>query len=289
MRLISWCLLLQLVLVAGIQAQSDPGEQMAAAFAEKYPFFTMKDTAFSFEGEFDLPDGYSWPDSAKLTPYQSWISGFPLWHRHKPVGVWKGGKEFESKDISRVVHLPWKGPTFSDVGFPLYILAEYLVHTHREVDLAIALKGGDTFDYPTWLHSKETLSGLGKVMFRPSEPRDSSANEYYRFLNMLQRHSTYKSLATNCDSVAIKDVAPGDIFIGYNEIGAKGAVYFVLNMITNVTGERLYCVATGCPVACDFHIPLVNLDRDDPWITASRMLELVADYSHHGSFRWQGL
>ncbi len=289
MRIAFWCVLLAMVLTVAGQAQTDPGELLAAANAEKYPFFTMKDTAFTFEGEFDFPEGYRIPDSAELTPYQSWISGFPIWHKYKPVGIWKGDKAFESHEVSRVVHMPWKGPSFTDVGFPLYILAEYLRHSHREYDFAISPYDGALFDYSTWLQSKETLSGLGKVMLRPAEPRDSSAHEYFRLLNVLMKQSTYQTLASNLDSLPTADIAPGDVIIGHDERGKTGGVYFVLNMIVNDRGEQLYCVATGCPVACDFHIPLVNLDRNDPWISRERMLALVSEYPFYGSFRWREL
>ena len=287
MKFIQLSLLLIICFVLVAESRAETGEQMAAASAEKYPFFTMKDTAFSFEGEFILPEGYRYLDSTELTPYQYWISGFPLWHRYKPVGMWKGRKQFEADEISRAVHLPWKGPSFRDVGFPIYIISEYLRHLHQESNFTVIPHFGDTLDYPTWLHSKMTLSGTGAVRLIPVEQRDSSVYEYFKLLDVAMRHSTYKSLATNSDSISVDDIAPGDLLIGHDERGREGSVYFVLNMIVNDSGENLYCVATGCPEACDFHIPLVNLDRDNPWIDTDRMFKLISDYPFYGVFRWR--
>lgn len=287
MRFIPLYLLLIVCITLTANSKAESGKQMAAAFEEKYPFFTMKDTAFTFNSEFNLPDGYRYMDSTELTSYQYWISGFPLWHRYKPVGIWKGGKRFEADEVSRVVNLPWKGQNFDDVGFPIYILAEYLRHLHRESELAIIPRLGDTLDYPTWLHSKFVLTGLGAVKLIRVEQRDTSVYEYYKLLDIMMRHSIYKSLTANVDSIPIENIAPGDLLIGHDKQGRKGSVYFVMNMIINKSGEKLYCVATGCPEACDFHIPLMNLNRDNPWIDANRLQELISDYPFYGAFRWR--
>ena len=84
----------------GPPATADSGdveqpETLRDWYLKHYDFFSIKDTVFTFETEFEMPDGYRRPDSADLTPFQNWVSHFPLWHRWKPVGNWRGGKAFE--------------------------------------------------------------------------------------------------------------------------------------------------------------------------------------------------
>jgi len=260
-------------------------DRLVDNYRRNYPFMSMTDTAFTFESEFLFPEGYHRPDSSALTPFQNWIAHFPIWHQYKPVGQWKGGKAFEAGQISRVVHLPWKGPVYRDVAFPLRIMAEYLLYQHRENDLAIVPRLGDTLQYPRWLASKAAYSGTGAVKLIEAKPRESSEVEYYRCLNVAMQQTDYRSLAANGDSIRADQVAPGDLLIGHDEKGKRGHVYFIMNMLVNDTGQRLYAIATGCTDPCDFYIPKVNADRHNPWLTIERLQSLVAAYPERGFFR----
>ena len=100
-------------------------------YRQNYDFITMKDTIFTFDSEFILPDGYRHADSTELSPYQNYVANFPLWHRHLPIGNWKGAKELEKTEISRPVHLPHRGLAFTNKGIPIRILAEYLHDNNR--------------------------------------------------------------------------------------------------------------------------------------------------------------
>jgi hypothetical protein len=245
----------------------------------------MEDTIFTFESEFVMPQGYRRPDSTELTTFQNWIAHFPLWHRFKPVGMWKGTKTFESDRISRAVHLPWKGRNFRDCAIPLRILAEFLRYQQREFDLQVIPPFGDTLRYKDWPSSKVVYGGRGEVMVRPGEPKDTSVYEYYRFLDLCMKNTTYRGLAANCDSLSLIDIAPGDLFIAHDETGLTGLTYMVVNRIVDAAGNKLYVVATGCPEACDFHIPLFNENRDNPWITAQSIQSLAEKLPYAGFFR----
>ncbi len=261
---------------------------LVAWYHEQYPFISMTDTIYTFESEFTFPEGFSRPDSSALTPYQNWVARIPIWHQYKAVGVWKGGKAFEKDEVSRVVHIPWRGPTYTDLGFPLRILAEFCRRNRTEFGMQIVTKGdGDTLDYGAWLKGKEVLSPLGSPRLVPALERDSSELEFYRFLNMAMQHQTYQSLAANGDSLPGDQALPGDLLIGHDDRGKTGKAFVILNMLVNDTGDRLYAVATGCPApdACDFHIPLVSLDRNFPWLNQTQLEELVRDYPHRGYFR----
>jgi hypothetical protein len=256
-------------------------------YRQRYDFISMKDTVFTFESEFKLPPGYLRPDSAELSPFQYWVSRFPLWHRWKPVGVWKGGKAYEKDEVARVVHLPWRGPNYRDCAIPVRILAEFLHYRQREFDLWVIPHLGDTLRYRDWLNGKAYYGGRGEVFIRPGESREPSKEEYYRFLDLCLKNTSYRSLAANCDSIAPDQVAPGDLFIAYDKTGRKGRAYMILNMVNNNKGEKLYAVATGCPEACDFHIPLLNEDRDYPWVTLDRIKSLGDGFPYAGFFRFK--
>ncbi|MFQ6008540.1 MAG: DUF4846 domain-containing protein [Candidatus Zixiibacteriota bacterium] len=256
-------------------------------YRQHYDFISLEDTIFTFESEFEIPEGYRRPDSAELSLFQNWVSHFPLWHRWKPVGIWKGGKAYERDQISRVVHLPWKGRNFRDCAIPLRILAEFLRYRQREFEMQIIPRLGDTLRYEEWLRSKAVYGGRGEVLIQPDDPREPSPYEYYRFLDFGMKNTTYKSLAANCDSIPESLAAPGDLFVAHNEDATTGCAYVIMNMLVNDANEKLYVVATGCPEACDFHIPLFNENRHNPWITIEHIRILAADLPYAGFFRFK--
>ncbi len=273
--------------VAETSADTIPKDGIVAWYHQHYPFISMTDSIYTVESEFRFPESFTRPDSSELNHYQNWVAHLPLWHRYKSVGIWKGGKAYEFGEVSRVVHIPWRGPVFTDVGFPLLFLAEYLRYRNREPELTIVPRAGDTLDYITWLESKLVRDGRGHVKFIPGEKRDTSVYEYYQFLSAAMRNSTYASLAANCDSLSVAELAPGDMLIGHDEKGRHGCAYVILNVVQNKADERCFIVGTGCVEACDFHIPLFGSDRDYPWIAAEELEQLAASYPQKGFFRFK--
>ena len=134
-------------------------------------------------------------------------------------------------------------------------------------------------------NGKPVYNNVREVYIHPSEQRDSSASEYYAFLAICQENTRYKSLTNNCDTIAESDLAPGDLYIGYDKSGKTGFVYVLMNMFINDQGNKIYAFATGCPFACDFHMPLVNEDRNDPWLTVEQITSLAPAAEHTGFYR----
>ncbi|MFQ5452748.1 MAG: DUF4846 domain-containing protein [Candidatus Zixiibacteriota bacterium] len=277
-------------LVSSLLAEkTEEFEKLLEWYHKQYSFISMKDTIFTFESEFDFPDGYHRVDSTKLSSYANWISHFPLWHRWKAVGSWNGTNKYEKNEISRAVHLPWKGSTFVDFTIPIRILGEYLHSQNMEYNLSIIPKKGETFTYEKWLNSKLSYAVGKRVIFKPSEKRDSSVYEFYRLINFCMQNTNYKSLAENCDPIPESNLAPGDMYIAHDSSGRKGQVLIILNMIVNENDERFYIIATGCEKACDFHIPLIKGDRDYPWMTIENIKEFKPNMTISGFFRFKSI
>lgn len=264
-------------------------EQQLSWYYETYDFMAMKDTVYTFETEFRFPEGYRRLDSAELSPYAYWVSHFPLWHRWKAIGMWRGSKRYEPDEVTRCVHLPWKGPLYRSHAIPLRILSEYLRHYRCEFDLQIAPKAGELLTYEKWLKGKPVFSSRNEVFFRPVEQRDTSAAEYFKHMHFCMQVTDFRSLAGNCDSVAGSEITPGDMLIAHDESARKGKVYVILNMLVNEAGDKLYVVATGCEQACDFHIPLVSADRDYPWISLEQVKALTDGMPFSGFFRFKAV
>ncbi len=254
-------------------------------YYDNYPFMTMKDTVYTFESEFIFPEGFRRPDADELTPFQNWISRFPLWHQWRGVGYWKGGKMYEYEEISRPIHLPWRNSYFTDNTIPLRILAEWLYYTNRFSAFRIIPKAGDTLRFEDFLGGELRYNNRMEPFFVPGEKREPSPREFYKFVALCMQMTTYRSLAANCDPIAPSELRPGDLIIAEDETGRKGRVYIIMLMLVNNSGEKRYVVGCGCQEACDFHIPLLTDDRHRPWLETKDLKKLGDDYIKSGFYR----
>lgn len=283
--------LLIFLMSSGLVAAQDSADvakkvpEITQWYYEHYPFVTQTDSTFTFESEFVWPDGFHRPDSSEQTPFQNWVSHFPLWHRWKAVGHWKGGKLYERDEVSRPIHLPWKGDRFTDQAIPLRILGEWLFYRHRESEFRILPKKGDTLRYEEFLGGDLLYNNRMQPFFKPSERRQPSPREFYRFMGLCLEHTDYRSLAANCVSVKADDLMPGDLLIAENENGRKGRVYIVMLKVVNDKGDKRYVVGCGCEEACDFHIPLLTGDKDKPWVSVAEIEQLAPEYPRRGFYR----
>jgi len=186
-----------IVILSSIAFSQTVGEKLAKETAKQYQFISLTDTIYTFETEFVFPEGYKRVDTSKLTDFQSWVSFIPIWHQYKAVGIWSGNKAFEKEEISRVVHIPWRGPNHTDIGFPLRILAEYLLLHDNKFNFSVIPNKGEVMDYEKWLSSDLRLGPMGGVKFIESQTKEENKSEFFKFLRMAMEHSSYKSLAAN--------------------------------------------------------------------------------------------
>jgi hypothetical protein len=254
-------------------------------YKEQYSYMFYKDTVFSAESEFDWPEGYKRIDEKRLSPYQSWVSHLPLWHSQRPVGSLFSGFVFTPDKISRPIHLTrWK-TRFSDQTIALHLWAEYLKMRGRQKDFKVFPMVGDTMRYAEFLSGTLAFGSRGQVVYTKSDKRKQSHDEFVAFMELCDQQSTYKSLAENCLPVAKDSLFPGDMYITFNEEGVKGRVIFLLTMIVDSSGRKLYTIGAGCEKECDFYIPLLNGDKNYPWISVDQIAALYPPMDHAGYFR----
>jgi hypothetical protein len=261
-----------------------PIQKLREYYKEQYPFFEMADTLYTPQSELQLPEGFSWPDSADLTPFQYWVNHFPVWHQYKGVGIWNGGVAWKFDQITRCVHLPWKGPAYRDFAFPWRIAMEYLRYTQAESLFTFIPDAGTTVTYGEYLKHSIAYGPRFDVKLLPDTARTPSIEEYYKCFGVAVINTNYRNLIANCDTVAVSDLSSGDLFLASDTSGRKGVAYVVLFTVMNKDKERLYAVATGGDVASDFHIPLFNNDRNRPWITSEQIRALAPEGSVQSGF-----
>ena len=279
--------MLVIFVLIGSAAGQNPTEKtgLLGWYSQHYPFMTMTDSVFTFTSEFTLPEGFQSLDSSKMTDFQQWVSNFPLWHRWKSVGTQTNSNLIVYDSVARVVHLPWAGLRNHDFAVPVRILAEWLHYQNRETSLAVFPSHGEQLSYVDFLGGDLLLNRLSEPFFQPGETKEASGTHYYRFIATCMDYLSYKGLLRNCDSLNEENLRPGDLFVTHDKRGRKGRAFVIMHVIENAAGKTMYAVATTCSRSCDFHIPLLTEDRDQPWISRERIKQLGADFPYFGFFR----
>jgi len=179
---------LVLLLCCFLQAHSqeaEPTEGLLEWYQDRYCYFNIKDTVFTFESEFEFPDGYGRVNPQDLSDFAGWVSHIPLWGKGKSVGSMTGaGKAYEYDQICRVVHLSWKGMFFTSGTIPIQLMAEYYRSLNRESDLAILPAKGERITYGEYLTGRPAYRAGGKLFIKPGKQRQASLKEFYEFLHV---------------------------------------------------------------------------------------------------------
>lgn len=267
--------------------QTDEFKKLLEDYKSQYKFYSIKDTMYRIQTEFELPDGFSYIELKNDSSFPYWVSNFPIWHQFKAVGHWKGNKVFEHDEVSRVIHLPWQGPTFKDVAIPIRILGEYEFQFNNRFDFQVMPKKGEMLTYQKWLNGKAAYNHRGEVLFKDDIVKEDTENEYYLYMLFCMQNINFESVAKSCDTVALNAVQAGDMFIGYDKTGNKGKLLIIFRLISNESGDIMYLVANGCPEACDLYIPKINNDRDIPWITFEQLQKLTEEYDNSRFYRFK--
>ena len=267
--------------------QTDEFKKLYEFYKTNYNFYAIPDTVYTIESEFKLPEGYSYKNSKDIDSYSDWVSNFPLWHKYKHIGMWKGTKHFDATEVSRAIHLPWSGRSFTEFSIPLRMLGEYLFETGQKDKLVVEPKGGETLTYQKWLEAKPVFDFRGNVIWKDGYPKSESDDEYYKYLLFAMQNSSYTGLLKNCNPVESSQVQAGDMFIASDDTGNIGAVYVILRLIFDQNDSTLFLVGTGCEEACDFHIPLLTAKRDEPWVSQVTLEAINAEFTKSGFYRFK--
>lgn len=270
---------------SGALAAEKPQPRPFAWYRAQYPFMRHMDTTFTQESELRWPDGYHRLDSAALTKFQFWMTNLPMWYSGRDAAR-VAGLAFKAKDISCVVHLPWRSVRYFDYTIPVQLYLEYCLMRGDTASFVYLPRAGETITPATFLSGSPISYRGQELKFEPADSRPASEKELDAMFDLCAKWSDYGVLAKNAEPVDTSDLRPGDMLIAQKKVPTYGRVFVILNILENDKGERLYLVGTGDTKPCDFYIPLANDDKLYPWLTLSQLVGLASDYPTHGFFRF---
>lgn len=256
---------------------------------EEYRFFPQVDTMYTIEGEFPLPENYQWAKTDDMNDYQKWIANFPIWHSSMYAVDWYRKKIIDSKNLSRVVHITWNGGQYREIAFPVRILSEYLLKKNQMEKFDIAPKNGEAITYKKWLKGKPLYNARMELFFQEDVKKEDNTTEFFNMVNFALNSMNFNSLIQSSIQIETKNLKPGDFFLATDSKFKDGVMYFVMHYIIGDDGQKKYVVATGCPKACDFHIPLFHNDKNNPFVTIDEIENLAQNYPNYGFYRFKAI
>lgn len=142
--------------------------------------------------------------------------------------------------------------------------AEYLYGQKLYDKIHFNFTNGFKADYVSWMEGKRIKVEGNNVYWIQQTENSRDYESFRKYLDMVFAYAGTLSLSQEMKSVAIAEMAIGDVFL---EGGSPGHCVIVVDMAENLaTGEKIFLLAQSYMPAQDIHI-LKNLSNEDssPW------------------------
>lgn len=165
------------------------------------------------------------------------------------------------------------------------IRAEYLWETNRKDDIGFNFTSGHYCSWKKYAEGYRPKINGSKVSFHKTASRDTSKQNFYKYLNLIYTYAGTQSLYNELPKITNKaNVEVGDMLI---YPGNPGHVIMVVDKITTIDGDILFIFAQGNTPAQSVHI-LKNLNDSSisPWydIEMNQYLEIPTYYFNKTQF-----
>ncbi|MDT0556524.1 DUF4846 domain-containing protein [Patiriisocius hiemis] len=163
--------------------------------------------------------------------------------------------------------------------------AEYLWDTNRKDDIGFNFTSGHYCSWKKYSEGYRPKINGSKVSFHRTASRDTSKQNFYKYLNLIYTYAGTQSLYDELPKITNKaNVEVGDMLI---YPGSPGHVIMVVDKITALDGDILFIFAQGNTPAQSVHI-LKNLSDNSisPWydIEMNQYLEIPTYYFNKTQF-----
>lgn len=145
--------------------------------------------------------------------------------------------------------------------------AEYLYGQKKYADIHFKFTNGFNAEYLKWAEGGRILVKGNVCIWHKTGAKDYSYGSFRKYLDMVFCYAGTLSLSKELKSVAIQNIAVGDVFI---KGGSPGHAVIVVDVaIHKNTGKRIFLLAQSYMPAQNIHV-LVNETNADlsPWYEA---------------------
>ncbi len=211
-----------------------------------------------------LPEGFQrvyYPEGS----FQAYIQNYTLKEFGAPVVNYDGSHYFFQQGHFGVLEVPVPSNGLQQCADALIRLrSEYLWEQDRKDEIGFEFTSGDYCSWKKYAEGFRPKIKGNKVSFHKTARKDTSKDNFYRYLNLIYTYSGTISLHEEMPAVQkIEDLRVGDMMI---YPGSPGHVVMIADIAVNEAGEKLFIFVQGNTPAQSVHL-LKNLEDLDnsPW------------------------
>jgi hypothetical protein len=197
--------------------------------------------------------------------FENWLRHLPLKSENAPVLLYDGRRKGNQSAHVAVVDIDVGSRDLQQCAdAAIRLRAEYLFSIHAFDDIHFKFTSGHTASYPRWIRGARPVVNGNEVRWTQTHSADSSYAAFRRYLDTVFMYAGSYSLSRELESVGIRNMTIGDVFI---QGGFPGHAVIVVDMAVSSAGrDTLFLLAQSYMPAQEIHI-LNNHENPDrtPW------------------------
>lgn len=250
---------------AGLLAMATCGISNAQTPSSNYLWVSAYNNTDTVEARIESPDGYQ-RTACDDGSFCQWLRQIPLKPNGTPVRYFNGDIKTHASHYA-VLDLDTGSRDLQQCADAVMRLkAEYHYARGDYNKIAFNYTSGDRVAFDDWRKGRKPVVRGNKVSFTAASgtPNNSYGN-FRKYMTQIFSYAGTYSLAKEMDSVKIRDIQVGDVFIVG---GMPGHAVMVMDVAVNDIGKKKFLLAQSYMPAQDMHI-LVNPDNaDSPWYSS---------------------
>ncbi len=228
----------------------------------RYSWLPSYEEANMLVNRIPVPDGYKRITVVKSS-FADWLRHLPLLPGTPAVKLYNGELKYNQSAQFAVLNIDaGKEDLQQCADAVIRLKAEYHFSKKENDKIHFKFTSGDVAQYSKWVEGYRAVVKNNKVSWVKSAQKDVSYKSFKAYLRQVFMYAGTSSLSKELQSIELKQMQPGDVFI---HGGFPGHAVIVLDMAEDKAGKKLFMIAQSYMPAQDIHI-LKNTGADNsPW------------------------
>lgn len=254
-----------------------------------YPFAEQFDSSRVALVQCPEPKGFNRYPSNQMTPFQFWLTNFPLKPKGTPITDWQGNKIREAGDDA-ILDIPVKSPDFNDEDLLIYMALNFMYFDSAVYKFEIHLSETDVINYDLWLRNDYSgTDQTGIIVKQRDEPKIDTYGQFNLYLNYVLTNITPETIMLNTKVISHDRVRPGHMFIQFSdqEMTKVSHVSLVLDVCNRVERVPWMLLAYGGDPAQSIIIPNGYAeDANKKWLSVEGVKDQLKQYGKGFFYRF---
>ncbi|MEZ4921422.1 MAG: DUF4846 domain-containing protein [Saprospiraceae bacterium] len=263
---------LLLALLFACQTEQAP-ETVVSKPAQSSPEQPTPPATNNLQDRFKTPEGFT-RLAANPGSFTHYLRNFQLLPEGSPVLLYNGSPKNRQDVHAAVLDIDaGKGDLQQCADAVMRLRAEYLYSQKRYADIHFNFTNGFEARYDRWRKGERIKVSGNKVYWVQGGSNSESYQSFRQYLQMVFGYAGTASLSKELQSIALKDIEPGNVFI---RGGFPGHAVLVMDVAENKTGERVFLLAQSYMPAQQIHV-LKNFNNpgQSPWYSVEEAENLL--------------